>query len=147
MKYATSGYFYRSGPHEFGKSKSKASTGIAVNDALKNDSGDLAVLTAGAKAQGVALEAKSVSDSATTAIKFIKAMPGRTKFVGTTKAGTLAAADLHSSVDLSGTTGAMGIAADTTTNGDFTIDEIISTGAAGQAVLYFADPYQLNATN
>jgi len=144
MKYATSGYFYRSGQYEYGKAITKASTGIAVADGLKQTSAQLDVLTTGVKAQGIALEAKAVGDAATTAIKYLKALPGRMKVVGTTKTNSLAAADLLQETPLSGTTGAMGIDA-TPAAGDFFIQEIISTGSAGQAVLYFIDPATLSS--
>jgi hypothetical protein len=144
--YSTSGYWYRSGPQEFG-TPAITTTGnaVAIGDAIMSSSGALLVLTAGNKPIGVSLEAKA--SSPTTAIKYIKALPGRTKWVGTAKSGTVAAADKHTLLDMVGTTGAMGIAADTSSNDDFFVDEILSTGSSGQVVLYFADSATLNATN
>ena len=146
MKYATSGYWHRSGPVEFGKPAiTTTANAIAIGDAIMSTSGALLVLTSGSKPVGISLEAKAATP--TTAIKYMKAFPGRTQWVGTAKSGTVAAADLHTLLDMVGTTGAMGIAADVSTHDDFFVQEILSTGSAGQMVVSFADAAALNATN
>lgn len=142
-----SGYLYRGGPWELDTSTTTASTAIAVLDALMASSGALLVLTTGNKAEGVALESKALADTATTAKQFIMPMAGRTKWFAVVKAGSLASTEVKSFVDLSGTTGAMGLAADTTTNNDYYIHKVISTGTSGTAIVKFPDPAYYNATN
>lgn len=142
-----SGFNYRSGPWELDSVLTTASTAIAVLDALKTTTGKVLPATAATKVSGVALGSKAVGDSATTAITVLKALSGgRTKFMAQAKnSSNLAATDRHAQVDLSGTTGAMGFDRAVTTNGDVTLDKILSTGTSGQALILFSDPYSLSS--
>ena len=71
---------------------------------------------------------------------------GRTKFLAQAKnSSSLAATDVHAQVDMFGTTGAMGFDRGVTTNGDITLDTILSTGTSGQAIVLFSDPFALSS--
>lgn len=141
-----SGFLYRSGPWELASFGTTASTAIAVLDSLKTSSGLVLPGTAGAKVSGVALGSKLVGDSATTAIQVLLTGAGRTKFFAETKAGSLASTERGAQFDLSGSSGAQGFDANTTTNGDIFIHTVISTGSSGQALIKFADPDTLTST-
>lgn len=146
-----SGFYHLSGPWELGTRASTASTAIAIGDTLKTSSGKVLPGTAGAKVLGVSLGTKAVGDSATTAVQFIWANNSRTKWRGYVKAGTLASTETGAQFDLSGSSGAQGFDADTTTNGDVYVDYILSTGTSsstpqGAAVVSFSDPEVLSST-
>lgn len=140
-QYSTSGYWYVSGPYEYASKKAPTS-GIATGDAIKNNSGAIAVGTAGTKLIGIALQAAS----ATAKVNVLKSNIGRTKFFANAKNSSsfTIGTDDNGQFDLHGTTGAMGIDQGTTTNKDFTVDKVLS---ASTVHFYFADPYTLNATN
>jgi hypothetical protein len=142
-----SGFHHKKGPYEFGNRGTTASTAIAVLDACITTSGLLALGAAGSKSTGVALGVKAVGDSATTAIDFVALYSGRTSFLATTKSGSLASTEVGGQFDMDGASGAMGFDADTSTNSDVYIEQVISTGSAGNALVKFADPDHLHATN
>ena len=137
------GYHYRGGPYELDTKVAVTADAIDRADALKHTSGELTVLTAAAKNQGIALQAKDASTAGS--IQFLRIYPDRTKFLATTKANSLAAADLHQYAPMSGTTGAMGIDATPTAAGDWYIYSVISTGTSGDAIVVASDPGMLNA--
>lgn len=136
-----SGFLFRGGPWELDKDGTTASTALAPLDGLTTTSGLLALLTASTKATGVSLGTKTVGDSATTAIQYIRALPNRTRFLAQVKnSANVVATDLHAQVDLYGTTGAQGFDRAVTTNGGVFLRKILSTGTSGQAVISFTDP-------
>ena len=142
-----SGFLFRGGPWELDKDGTTASTALAALDGLTTTSGLLALLTASTKATGVMLESKAVGDSATTAKQYIRALPGRTRFVASPKnSSNLVATDLHAQVDLYGTTGAQGFDRAVTTNGGILIRKVITTGTSGLAVVQFTDPITESST-
>mgnify|MGYP001591429640 FL=1 len=142
-----SGYLHRGGPWEVGTRLSTASTAIAVLDALKTTTGKTLPLTAGAKNDGVALALKTSGDTATTAVPYIRAFSGRTKWFAEDKVSNLVATLEGNYADLSGTTGAMGFDSAVTTNKDFYLHKVLLTGTSGNAVIVFSDPAYLNAVN
>ena len=148
---ALNGFQYRSGPWDCDAQSSKASTAIAVLDALKAVSGVLLPLTTGVKNVGVALQAKAVGDATTTAIQYIKTSSGRTVFLAGEKraASALAATDAMDHHDIKGATGAQGFDSSATTNLDIYVESVITIGAAdvGQALIKFADPAYQHAAN
>ena len=142
-----SGFQYRSGPWDLALRGTTASTAIAPLDALGTTTGLTLPLATGSKCTGVALDTKLVGDAATTRQQLLKTSGGRTRFLAEAKAGTLVATEVDALFNVSGASGAMGIAADTSTNNDLYIDTVLSTGATGQALIKFADPSYLHATN
>ena len=127
-----------------------ASTAIERQDALKTTSGKLLVATTSAKLDGVANEVKLVGDSATTAIQYIMAYSGRTRWLAGEKGATsIAATDEGALVDLKGSTGAMGFDSNVNTNKDIFIDKVKVAGAinVGEAIIVFGDPSWHHATN
>ena len=141
------GYQYRSGPWETASKASTASTAIAVLDAVSLTSGQFVITTPGVKCEGVAMESKAVGDALTTAIQYIIAESGRTKWFAETKDGSLATTELGEDQEVQGASGSMGIDATVTTAADLYIHTVISTGTSGQALVIFADPAYHHATN
>lgn len=130
-----------SGPYELDdRWLTKASTQIDVGDAMKEDTG-LAPATSGAKVLAVALEEKSSAVAAQTPIQYMLVYPGRTKFFGTRESGTLTQAEEKTFLDLAS---ADGFAGDVSTNDDLFIYARLD---ADSAIVQFADPASLNATN
>lgn len=145
------GFWYRSGPWELGKDLTQASSALVPGDSMVNASGTLDIGTTSNKIIGSSLGTKLVGDSATTAVSYVKNVDGRVKFLAWVVSGTLATTEAMSRIDLAGASGAQGIAADTTTNSDLYVDKVLAAGTAsapqGHALVKFADPSYLNATN
>tara|TARA_Y100000310_G_scaffold26154_3_gene24971 strand:+ start:5342 stop:5764 length:423 start_codon:yes stop_codon:yes gene_type:complete len=118
----------------------KASTAIAIGDAVMEDTG-FSPATTGNKVYAIALEAKAVGDTSQDPILTQSVFIARAKFFGTREAGTLDADDINDRVDLQSPDG---FDADDTTNGDLLLDARLD---ADSAVLQFSDPAWLNATN
>jgi hypothetical protein len=111
------GFIQKSGPYELGTSSpTVASTLIDAADALEEDSGQLSPAASAEFIVGVALQTKLAANATTDAIQVLYCYSQRTKFWANAEAGTFVAADIHTSVDLNS---ADGVAANTTTNGDF----------------------------
>lgn len=152
---ALNGFQYRSGPWDCATRATKASTALGVLDGVKTVTGKLELATTGAKVDGVALQSKAAGDSATTAVQYIKSSSGRTVFVAGEKraSGSLAATDEGDLHDIKGATGAQGFDSSATTNKDLYIDKVLVAGDGdgdtddGQALIKFADPSYLHATN
>lgn len=146
----TSGWLYASGPQQFRTRLTTASTAIAVGDDVSTSSGKLALGAAGTKTTGVAMAAKSSSDSATTAIQYMQVILGRTRFIGWEKraAGSLAATNEGGQFDSAGASGARGFDSSVTTHGDLTLDTVLAAGAAnvGKAFVAFSDPEWASST-
>lgn len=138
-----SGYHYVSGPYDLDETNSDGTNAIATLDALKASSGVVLPLTTGVKAVGVSLETVAALATATP-VQHIVLDSGRTKFRAWVKTGTLATTEKHTTLDLSGTTGAMGIDADTATEDDFYIEKVEVSGTSGRAIVKFTDPAYLN---
>lgn len=142
-----SGFQFRGGPWELASDLTTASTALAPNDGLTTTTGKLALLTASAKATGVAFGTKLVGDAATTAIQYIRAFPFRTRFTASPKnSSNLAATDLHAQVDLYGASGAQGFDRGVTTNGGIGIKKVLVTGTSGLAEVTFTDPITESST-
>lgn len=143
-----SGYHYRFGPWELDSSTSStASTAIAAEDAVKISSGKTLPATAGAKIVGVSFETKLVGNAATNPVQMLVPTVNRTRYVASPKnSSNLVATDAWAQVDLFGTTGAMGFDRAVTTNGDFTLYRVLTTGTSGLAVVIVSDPGSLSST-
>src|SRR3989304_347077 len=111
------GFWYAGGKYELGKDPTQASSALVPGDSAVNASGTLDIGTTANKIVGVSLGTKLVGDTATTAVSYIKTTQN-VKFVAYVVSGTLALTERMSLIDLAGVSGAQGIAADTTTNGD-----------------------------
>lgn len=100
-----------SGPYEYDdRLPTKASTALAIGDALKNDTG-LAPATSDSEIWGIALQAKASSVSAQTPILIMLLVSDRAKIYGEAEAGTFVlATDYPGFCDLNS---ADGLAADT----------------------------------
>lgn len=115
-----------SGPYEYDdRAPTKASTVIAVGDALEQDTG-LAPAESDDEIHGIALEGRaSIADQAPILIMLIL---DRAKFFGLAETGTfVSTTDGNSYVDLNS---ADGLAADTNTNHDWYVNYVLSTTAA-----------------
>lgn len=137
-----SGYRFVGGPYEIGEDTKVTADTIARGDALKHSSGQLTVLTAGTKNMGVSTGANAGTAGT---IQYLRCYPDRTKFQATVKANSLAAADMHQYLPMSGLTGAMGVDATPTAGGDWFLYAVLVTGTAGECIVLPADPGQLNA--
>ena len=147
-----SGFTYKSGPYELQDKGTTASSAIAVGDPIMASSGLTVLLTTSNKCVGVQLGTKAVGSAATTVKQSIKVYNGRTVFEAFVKSGTLATTEDMSLIDFTGSSGATGIAADTTTNGDLYIEKVVTAATSsaspqGEAKVKFSDPSYLNATN
>ena len=141
------GYHHRSGPWDTNRRTSDASSAVAIGDALTTASGSLDVLVTTEAQTGVGLEAKTAADTATTALLFLKSIGSRTSFTAETKTNSLATTEVGLLLPLSGTTGAMGIDATDGAGDDFYVDQVLSTGTSGLAVVKFASPEYLDVVN
>lgn len=116
-----------SGPYELDdRAPTKASTALAVGDALIEDTG-LSVAVSDGEIQGIALQAKAVGVTAQTPIMVLQILP-RAKFYGAAESGTfVTATDGNTFVDLAS---ADGLAADTSTNDDWLVKFVLSSSEA-----------------
>ena len=139
-----SGFTYRSGPCQFKKRVSTASTAIVPGDAVGLTSGKLVVQATGYKNEGVAQATKLVGDAATTSVLVLRPLTGRTTFRAYEKraTGSLAATNEGGQCDISGASGAMGFDSSSNSKGDVYLSEVLKVGASNVAIasIAFADP-------